>query len=154
MPQKLSFDAQVSAFAKKTEERMRAVFQTSVQRVVEEMTRPVGDGGNMPVVTGFLRASLRVTIGNAAFATVGNPEKKITPFNGQAYDLVISTARIGDTISAVFIANYAQRIENGFSGQDASGGEHSRGGRHFVKLAAQRWPTIVRQACVELKTRI
>lgn len=151
--QRVNFDAAVSAWVKQTQARMTAVFRESAQRVIEEMTTPVGAGGNMPVVTGFLRASLRVSIGgNPLLKTINNPSRAVVAF-APTYSLTLASAKIGDVITAVFIANYAQRIENGFVGTDASGREYNQGGRHFVKLAAQRWPTIVRQVCAELRNR-
>jgi len=154
MPQQLDFDGVVSAWVKRTDERMTAVFRESSSRIIEEMVRTVKEGGNMPVITGFLRASLRVYIGGAlTLSTVGNPGKKVVAFS-DSYRLTIASAKIGDTISAVFVANYAMRIEHGFVGTDSLGREYNQGGRHFVKLAAQRWRTIVRQVSAELKGRV
>lgn len=138
-----SFAAQVDAWVAKTKERTEAVFKESAQRVLAEAQKPVGAGGNMPVDTGFLRASLQATINAPVAAVTFRTE-------GQQYDaasvaLVIAGAQLGDTIYGVYTANYARYVEYGSRG---------RAGRGFVRLAAQQWPQIVSQVVAEAKSRV
>jgi len=116
---------------------MLVVFQQSVQDVVGIMQTPVGGGGNMPVDTGFLRASLEAKIGAAPTGykrKTSNEPNSYTLVSAQ-YTLTINSARIGDTIYAVYLANYAWYQEYGSNG---------RAGRGFVRLAAQQWQRVVR----------
>jgi hypothetical protein len=130
-----SFSATVDAWTRKSKKRMRVVFQSSVQDVVEVMQTPVGAGGNMPVDTGFLRASLEAKIGSPP---QGYRVKSKFDFGYQLdsaqYTLTINQADIGDVIYAVYLAEYAWFQEYGSQG---------RAGRAFVRLAAMQWSRIV-----------
>ena len=144
MPTIFSFAAQVDAWVKKTKQRTEAVFKESAQRVISDMQTPVGAGGNMPIDTGFLRASLQTTL-NAPTAkiTYRQSDAPVT-FDTSAPALTIAGAKLGDTVYAVYGANYAPYVEYGTGG---------RAGRGFVRLAAQRWPEIVSQAATEARGR-
>lgn len=143
----LEFSAQVDAWIRQSEQRFEAVFRESAQRVIAEMQKPVGAGGNMPVDTGFLRASL--------LATTGSPpqiRKDHVPEKGASYlgddaagqvALVIAGAGIGQTIYACYTAAYAAFVEYGTS---------KMAGRGFVRLAAQRWQQIVDQVVSEVRS--
>lgn len=130
------FGAQIDAWAKKVRKRMLAVTQQSVQDVIAEMQRPVSSGGNMPVDTGFLRASLEAKIGVAPSGY--KTKTKFTPGSYRLidaqYTLTIAGMKVGDTLYAVYLANYAAHQEYGTS---------KMAGRGFVRLAAQQWPAIV-----------
>lgn len=149
----LSFDAQVTKWVQQTKQRQEAVFRESIQRLIEEMQTPVGQGGNMPIDTGFLRASLRLGIGPLSIAMVSNAGKTSTSYDAGVYAVTISKIKLGEVASARYIANYARRIEMGFVGEDSLGRSYKQKGYGFVRLAVQRWPTIVRQVCAELKGR-
>jgi hypothetical protein len=141
-----SFSAQVDAWVQQTEQRMDAVFKESTQRVFEEVLVPVGAGGNMPVDTGFLRASFQATLNAPTTTPTFRPENPgtYTPDVAQVA-LVINGATRGDTIYGVFTANYAVDQEYGSRGRD---------GRGFVRLAAQRWQQIVSAVASELQARV
>ena len=135
-----SFSAQVDAWVLKTEKRINAVFKTAIQRVFEEARLPVGAGGNMPVVTGFLRASFLSTIGSpATVITFNTGSAGVIDSVDSQIALTILQAKIGDTVYGVFTAVYARRQEY----------EHY----HFVSKAAQRWQTIVDDVVKEAKSR-
>ena len=141
-----SFSAQVDQWAQATEQRMTAVFRESSQRVIADMQTPVGAGGNMPIRTGFLRASLVVGINTAPVAaTRENPGKPAAAFQDSSVSAVIAGAEIGDHITASYGANYAAAVEYGTQG---------RAPRAFVRSAAQRWPSIVASVANELKNRV
>ncbi len=105
-----------------------------------------GGSGNIPVNTGFLRASLVVGIGTLNLPTTPPPENATGPFDwdeGQV-NLVLNGAKMSDAIEARYTAVYARKAEYG-------GG--TRRPRRFVALAAQQWGAIVDQACAEAKAR-
>lgn len=154
----LTFGAAVDAWTKATDARLEAVFHESTKRVIQEVRKPKGKGGNMPVDTGFLRNSL------VASTDGPTPVSDTKPTEGRTYDqsgdtldgpisLVIAGARIGQTIWACFTAAYAARMEYGFSGEDSLGRTYSQAGNGFVRLAAQRWTKIVEGVVEELKQR-
>lgn len=149
-----SFSAQVGEWATKTKARMIYVFRASAQEVISKMQTVGpsvknpggGDGGNMPVDTGFLRASLISTL-NDPSTEVKFKEDSVKTYvwdEGQV-QLIIAAAQIGDTIYAVYTANYARRMEYGFQGQDSLGREYNQEGYGFVRLAAQGWQGIVEE---------
>jgi hypothetical protein len=139
------FTAQVSAWARETKERQAAVFKEAAQRTVEIMQRPVASGGNMPIDTGFLRASLMGTVGPPSFPSRERPDGQAKfSFDGMQINLVIAGAELSDVITIAYTANYARHANYGARG---------RPGRRFVDLAAQQWPRIVSDVCSEAKAR-
>lgn len=163
MAQQLSFAAQVNDWVRKTEARMLAVFRESAQRVILEMQKVGpsaknpggGAGGAMPVDTGFLRASLMTTL-NSPDTTVKFKDDAIGAYVWQegAIQIVILSAKIGDAIYAVYTASYARRMEYGFSGTDSLGRTYNQQGYGFVRLAAQKWQTIVQEVVREAQSRV
>ncbi|MCO4316341.1 HK97 gp10 family phage protein [Phyllobacterium sp. 21LDTY02-6] len=144
---KLSFSAQVAAFAEKIPGAVEAVFKESVQEVVSEMQMPVSAGGRMRVDTGFLRASLLAS--TAAMPSI-NAGK--TPVEGASYsydggqiEAVILGADINATLFFGYTAAYAGHREYGSNGQAPDA---------FVRSAAQRWDMIVENKARELKARL
>lgn len=134
MPQG-KFSADVGAWARKSKKRMLIVFQQSVQDVTDRMQTPVAKGGNLPVDTGFLRASLRGSIGTPVTGyLMKDPLKKHYTLVSAQYTLTINKAKLGDTIYLVYLANYAWYQEYG---------TQRMAGRGFVRLAAQQWQSIV-----------
>lgn len=108
---------------------------------------PIGDpggGGNMPVDTGFLRASLMAST-KMPKPRGGAPEEgKTYSFDEGQVALVIAGAEIGDTLYAVYGANYARAVEYGHNGAPDRG---------FVRLAAQQWQGIVAEVAAEARSR-
>lgn len=155
MPENLSFSATVQAFAKKVKARELAIFRESSQRVIDEMREPISLGGRLPFKTGFLRASLMASLGDPGFSvTYRHSGTVAVPQNDTAVSLVIAGATITDRINAIFTASYAMRMEYGFVGADSLGREYNQSGYGFVRSAAQRWKTIVREVCAEVKAKI
>ena len=139
------FTAGVNAWVAQTEARMRAVRAEAAQRVVEIMQTPVAKGGNMPVDTGFMRASLQGQIGMGLFGPMSKP-KGVDKFDYDAgpVNLVIAGSKLTDTITVAFTANYAIHQEYGARG---------RPGRAFVRLASQQWGRVVQEVSAEAQTR-
>ncbi|RVJ51644.1 HK97 gp10 family phage protein [Sinorhizobium meliloti] len=142
----LSFSAAVAQWADKVEGAVEAIFKEATQEVVEEMQRPVGQGGRMRVDTGFLRASLLASSTSMPAISAAKPAEggTYTPDFGQI-EAVIAGADIGDTLYFGYTASYAGYREYGANGQPADG---------FVRLAAQNWPIIVDRKAAELKARL
>ena len=142
----LSFSAAVAQWADKVEGAVEAIFKEATQEVVEEMQRPVGQGGRMRVDTGFLRASLLASSASMPAISAAKPVEggTYTPDFGQI-EAVIAGADIGDTLYFGYTASYAGYREYGANGQPADG---------FVRLAAQNWPIIVDRKAAELKARL
>lgn len=139
------FKAQLDAWAKETQQRIEAVHRESTQRVIEEMQRPVAAGGNLPVDTGFLRASLVASLGTPTMAVREKPEGDAAhSYDAGQVTLVIASAKLTDVIFATYGANYARFVEYGARG---------RPGRAFVGLAAQKWQRIVSEVAAEAKGR-
>ena len=130
-----TFAAQVADFADDTERVHTAIFRESVQRVIEEMLKPRAKGGNMPVVTGFLRASLVMSKSEMPAMRDGAvPTEGATYTEDDSVILVIAGADLGDTLYAGFVAAYARAQNYGF-------GSHR--GYLFLEMAAQKWQEIV-----------
>ncbi|RVH27893.1 HK97 gp10 family phage protein [Sinorhizobium meliloti] len=142
----LSFSAAVAQWADKVEGAVEAIFKEATQEVVEEMQRPVGQGGRMRVDTGFLRASLLASSTSMPAISAAKPVEggTYTPDFGQI-EAVIAGADVGDTLYFGYTASYAGYREYGANGQPADG---------FVRLAAQNWPIIVDRKAAELKARL
>ena len=138
-----NFSAAVSAWVMQTQQRAEAVFRESAQRVIAEMQKPVGAGGNMPVDTGFLRASLQISTDKPASMTAVNKGEQ-RHFIPKPAVLTIATVKYGQTIYASYTAEYASFVNYGTSKMQ---------GRHFVETAAQKWPQIVAKVAGELQSR-
>lgn len=144
---KLSFSAQVAAFAEKIPGAVEAIFKESVQEVVSEMQTPMAAGGRMRVDTGFLRASLMASTASMPAISSGK-----VPIGGKAYpydegqiEAVILGADVNDTLYIGYTAAYAGHREYGVNGQAPDA---------FVRSAVQRWDTIVDAKARELKSRL
>lgn len=136
--QGLSFEAQVDAWCRETEQRLLAVRNEAAQRVVSTMQM------NVPVDTGFLRASLQGALNQPANVTDRpNPGGNFT-YDGGQISLVIASARLDDVIYATYGANYAQHVEYGTS---------KMAPRAFVRQAAAQWPQIVDEVAREAQSR-
>lgn len=142
-----TFTAQVNNWVAATQERYEAVVKQSAQEVISEMQTPVAKGGNLPVDTGWLRASMRTGLNDIAVrADMERPlikgrkpgDPPIFDTDDAAPAQVISGMAMGDTIYATYGANYAPF-------QEAK--------RGFVRLAAQRWQQIVDRVAIQTRNR-
>lgn len=128
-----SFAADINKFAKVVAKRQRFVFTKSAAALFDTMQTPVKKGGNMPVDTGFLRASFRVTI-NAP--STDDPGRRVLDqkYKPPAYRAIINRAKPQDAIYGTYLAPYAIYQEYGANGNPP---------RRFVGLAVAQWPQIV-----------
>jgi HK97 gp10 family phage protein len=143
----LDFGAQISEWVARTTQRTEAVFKESTQRTVARMQTPVGAGGNMPVDTGYLRASIRASTESMPRIDPGAKAPIIggVPYNADDVTATIINARLGQTIFVGYVASYAPYVEYGTSKMPP---------RAFVGLAVQQWPATVTQVCEELRNRV
>jgi hypothetical protein len=140
-----AFSTKVSAWVAETKERRDRVHRESAKRVIQVMQRTRSEGGNLRFDTGFLRASLVVTLGDALPAMTFKPDGvEQFSYDAAATNLVIAGADTKDPITAVYTANYARPREYGAKGQTPD---------RFVALAAQQWQQIVNQVCAEAQKR-
>ena len=130
-----SFSAQVDKWTRKTADRMERVFKESAQRTFEIAQVPTGKGGRMRIDTGFLRATGQASLSGAPIGPSDKSEG--IPQNNTA--LVIASARIGDTITYGWTANYAE-FRNFKDG--------------FMTDAIQKWQQTVDEVVRDAKARI
>lgn len=140
-----TFSGKISAWVRERNERETAVFRESAQRLIEVMQTPVSQGGRMRVDTGFLRASLMVSLGDANFSIRQAPPDPRKPgdtsviYQPSDAAVVIAQAEIADKITATYTAAYARAREYR--------------GDAFRAMAVMQWPQIVSEVCREAQSR-
>lgn len=137
------FVSGISDWAKRTEDALLAIGRQSVQDLIDEAQTPRDKGGNMPVLTGFLRASGRAKVNSI-------PSGDTRGEKGQIYG---SAAKYSDepTVSlAIADWNAGDTIYFGWTAEYALAQEYKCG---FVETATQNWQQIVRKNEAELKKR-
>lgn len=125
-----SFSATISERVATYEKRLNATFKSSAQDLVEEVLRPVSQGGRMRIETGYLRSSLKGSTSSMPLIdSNARPDEGSTysPDDG-AIEAIILGASINSTLFFGFTASYALPREY----QDA-----------FVRGAAQQWTSMV-----------
>jgi len=127
-----SFSAQVSDWVREVEGAAEAIFKASVDDLVEDAVRTT------PVDTGFLRGSVTGGV-NAEPSDIDD----LRPEN--SYVAEIEPARLGDTVSVRWTAEYAEFVEYGTSKMAPRG---------FVRQAVQKWPDIVKANEMALGAKI
>lgn len=143
---KLDFGAAVNAWTRRSNKRLTAVFRESAERTMDAAQATIPSGGNLPIKTGFLRATGQAGIGAMPTGPTQPGEGK--PQTG-AYTLVINNAKVGDTLYFGWTAAYARRMEYGFVGTDSLGRTYNQAGFGFVRLAVQNWQQTVKQVIAE-----
>jgi len=135
--------ATLDQWTKKTERRIDAVLKDATQSVIAVAQTSRDHGGRMPVITNTLRGSLQSSIAGGAFA------------EGEAsHILVAPQMKGGDLATFTWTAEYARRVNNGFTGADSLGRNYSQVGAHFVEGAVDQWPAIVRASIAKAKARV
>ena len=97
----------------------------------------------MPVITNNLRDSLQSSIAGGAS---GQGE--------ESYILAAAGIKGGDVATFTWTAEYARRVNNGFTGADSLGRNYTQVGAHFVEGAVDQWPAIVRASIAKAKARV
>jgi hypothetical protein len=133
-----SFAAQVNKWVQASEARMEAVLKASAQDVFEEALMPRAKGGNLPVLTSFLRNSAKAQIGSMPSGPSTPAEGMPSAPDGQI-TLTLVRLKPGESVFLGFTANYAKYMEHRYG---------------FVRLAAQQWQQIVNKNAAELRRKI
>lgn len=142
---RLGFGEKVQRFATETPKIFELVWKWSARDVVAEMQRPRNgpfhrggaSGGNLPVYTEFLRASLLASTSSMPQMIANHGPANLSthyPYDQQKIQRVIDGAKLGDTLYFGYTAYYAAYQNYGTS---------KFTGRRFRDLAAQKWPDIV-----------
>lgn len=135
--------AQLPKWVLKVRKRMDAVVQDATQTVVGIAQTPKGKGGRLPVDTGFLRGSLQSTLNGST-----------TLDGGESYILTAGDMVAGDFATFGWHADYARRINSGFTGPDSMGRTYNQQGAHFVEGATDQWQAIVRESVVKARAAL
>ena len=152
---KLSFQKQVDDWTKKSDARLQAVFQESTQDLIDIAQKPKAKGGNMPVLDGFLRNSGVAALNSVPTGPSRAPKGyRDTDWDASASAIVIASANIGDRVVFGWTAEYARRMEYGFSGKDSLGRTYNQKGNGFMRLAAQKWQFIVKNAATRVRKTV
>lgn len=142
-----SFSAAVSAWARKTPQRITAVRRRAIEMLGEEMARTKPEGGRVPVDTGNLSRSLLAS-------TSGMPKTAKGPFSGSNIGIITATLRADQPLWIGYQAEYARRMNSGFVGADSLGRVYNQPGNYFAEGAAQQWPDFVRKAAAEIQQSV
>jgi hypothetical protein len=128
------FSDQVTAWARKSEQRLTAVYRQSIQDLVEEAQERVN------VDTGFLRSTGDAAIGKLPVGPTTNEGNAAPIWDAQAALLVIAQAKLdGPPVFFGWSAEYASYVEERFG---------------FLRLSAQNWPQIVNKAARNIEQRV
>lgn len=115
-----TFEAQIDKFVADTKAKMLAVLKNSIQEIARDASKPVVDGGKMPVDTGFLRKSGIGTLNEIPVGEIKGrrrlegengvlPEYKFN--DGNFLHDVLSRMKIGDVFYFGWTAEYAEKQE-------------------------------------------
>jgi len=135
--------ATLDQWTKKTQRRIDAVLKDATQTTIAIAQTSKGHGGRMPVITNNLRNSLQSSIAGGAS---GEGES--------SHILVAPLMKGGDLATFTWTAEYARRVNNGFTGADSLGRNYNQVGAHFVEGAVDQWPAIVRASIAKAKARV
>lgn len=127
-----SFEAQLREFGDLAIEDTMAVIKQSVQDVLKKAQVTKKRGGNLPVDTGFLRNSLVSSLNGST--TLRGPT---------SYIAKLARMEPGDVFESGWLAEYALRIEFGFSGTDSKGRRYNQAPAYFLRDALLQWEAIV-----------
>lgn len=139
------FITQIDQIVANTKEKMLAVVKNSIQEVIIESQKTVGEGGKMRVDTGFLRWSGVADIGKIPTGPGAGVERQegqqgVLPqyadTRADETNLVLAKMKIGDIFYFGWTANYAEYREL----KDA-----------FLESALQKWQSFVDASVARLK---
>ena len=129
------FGGDVQRFGLRYQRRLRAVARESIQDVIEIAQIPKGDGGNMPIVTGFLRASIQAALHTMpAGETQGEKDKKYTRQIG------------GEPVAVALLRYDPTTSDRFFVGWTAAYARHMDAKNNYLTGAVELWDQIVARA--------
>lgn len=146
-----SFGAKLATIRDKTKEQMRAVLSHSVQDVMDVAQTPTENGGNMPVLDGYLINSVVSELNGAIVGQASEAEDKGGGQSSVNIALVVAEIAPGDVARFGWTAAHAMRQHEGFVGEDELGREYDQGGKFWIDGAAAEWQKIVEANVGKLK---
>lgn len=158
----MDFERFLTAWARKQKDLHLAIFQTAAQKLVNEVRLPKSRGGNMPVDTGNLRRSILASTSSMPRLQPlkkGSSKGNALVFPDDPSEPTL-TVRVADTFSvdpmmqittAIMRMQMGQTLYLGFQASYAKIQEEKNG---FVRLAAQRWRQIVKEASREVEGKV
>ena len=133
--------AQIGQWARECKRAQRSIFQSSAQKLGNDVTKTVNEGGLLPIKTGNLRSSFK-----SSTASMVQLDRSNVEYSQEDWQLGILGADVGDTLYLGFRAVYAARQNYGFVGQDSLGRTFNQSGKYFVEGSAARWQQFVKEA--------
>lgn len=131
------FHGAVQAWCDKVLHIYIAAFRISAQYMLEDILDAT------PVDTGYLRASMTVTL---------NTPEPMTEFaSGGGMAESLGAVALGDTLYATYTAIYAARIEHGFNGTDSLGRNYNQSGHYMISDHLDLWQYYVDLAAEDVK---
>lgn len=130
--------AEIGGWTVRTRTRLKAVWQESIVLLVDIMQTPRLSGGNMPMRTGFLRASLAAGVGGIPPATREGAANGFYGWDRSVTVGVIRALEAGERIVIGYTAHYAVYVELRYG---------------FQRLAVQEWPYIVNEIRADMGIR-
>lgn len=134
-----SFKIQVDEWILKSQELTEVIVKDAAQEMAISASEPVGKGGRMPIITGFLRNSITANIGSLPSGENKKPKEYVGVWNPTELVATINRMKLGDKLFIGWTAIYAQKRENE---------------RVFMRTAAQNWPQFVAESTNKLKERM
>lgn len=139
------FSADVGRFTQVSIKRIEAATKGAVQRVAAKSNQAQGKGGQMPVDTGFLRASQQAKIGAMPTGPSDNPATKPDTYPegkqlaGTPVATVLLTWKMDMPLYVGWTANYARfrEYEDG-----------------FLRGAVQLWPKFMKEEALKARAGI
>ena len=129
-----TFSAQVKNANDRSKETLRKIAATAIQDVMSDAQTSVAQGGNMPVVSGFLINSLASELNGSEVAK-----------GASSYVLALANMKLGDTVRFGWTAVYARRRHY------LPAGEGRQGSGMWRDKAAQKWQSYVDAAAMRFK---
>jgi hypothetical protein len=121
--------------------RLRAIARTAIEDTIEKAQVPKGDGGRMPIVTGFLRASIQ-----AALHTMpAGPTKGKT---GEKYTRQVA----GEPVATALLRYDPTTSHRFFVGWTANYARHMDARYSYLSSAVEVWDQTVAQAAKKVGT--
>lgn len=137
------FTATVDSWVSRSKKGLLAVRNESVKRVIQDAQLSDDKGGRMRVDTGFLRASGQLGLN-------GMPTGPIRPFP----DAIANDPRYDFAISPIAVQIAGAGLDNTlYFGWTADYALYREWHDGFLRLAVQKWPTIVASVISEIKQR-
>lgn len=135
--------ASLDAWARATQQRMDAVVKGSTQEICSIAQTPSTKGGRLPFDLGNLRNSFQSSLN-------GSPALE----GAESFVAIAAAMEAGDVAEFGWSAEYARRLEYGFTGQDKLGRTYNQQGRHFLSGAMLEWPRVVTEQVAKAKAAV